>query len=350
MMRERRDSHGAAAFVLREVSRAYSSFHSVSAGWLETTLSSRAHASADFLSHVSLQRSLYIAQNVLFNAAAPVTVRMRGPGKLGMDGELGRVGRTLERLSRCLAPLGYHVAGQRALELGPGRTCELLASFLLAGAESAAGVDTTVRVSNRCASPERLAEVADMLATRVDFLDAVGASAETVAQRRRQLSESGVDLEFHAYDGMTLPFPDRSIGLIFSKSVLEHVRLAHVRPLLREMHRVLRDDGVMVHVIDLRDHMHIKSDRVIGDWLDALTYSDATFRLMFSNRPVSINRLRTDDWDSVFRESGFRLTKTEQRLPLPAEFDRRRLAPRWQSLADQELDVAEIDVAASKER
>ena len=49
------------------------------------------------------------------------------------------------------------------------------------------------------------------------------------------------------YDGVTLPFPDRSFDIVFSSSVLEHV--PDLTSLHSEIRRVLRDDGYAVHVL-----------------------------------------------------------------------------------------------------
>jgi SAM-dependent methyltransferase len=64
-----------------------------------------------------------------------------------------------------------------------------------------------------------------------------------------------IDVELHPdlhfpvqlYDGVHLPFADRSIDLIFSSNVLEHV--VHRPELFDEMRRVLKADGRMVHVV-----------------------------------------------------------------------------------------------------
>lgn len=49
------------------------------------------------------------------------------------------------------------------------------------------------------------------------------------------------------YDGTHIPFPDRTFDVIFSSSVLEHIR--DVSGFHAEMHRVLKDDGVAVHIV-----------------------------------------------------------------------------------------------------
>lgn len=49
------------------------------------------------------------------------------------------------------------------------------------------------------------------------------------------------------YDGRTIPFADESFDIVFSSHVLEHVPWCD--GLLTEMQRVLKSDGVMVHIV-----------------------------------------------------------------------------------------------------
>ncbi len=49
------------------------------------------------------------------------------------------------------------------------------------------------------------------------------------------------------YDGRTLPFPDQAFDLVYSSHVLEHVK--DLEALLKELKRVLKPDGIAVHVL-----------------------------------------------------------------------------------------------------
>jgi SAM-dependent methyltransferase len=49
--------------------------------------------------------------------------------------------------------------------------------------------------------------------------------------------------------------PDRSVDLVTSSAVLEHVRRDEMQPLLRALHRVAAPDGIGLHGIDLHDHL-----------------------------------------------------------------------------------------------
>ena len=49
------------------------------------------------------------------------------------------------------------------------------------------------------------------------------------------------------YDGFTIPFQDKKFDMIYSSHVLEHI--SHVKDFQIEMHRVLKDDGICVHLM-----------------------------------------------------------------------------------------------------
>lgn len=49
------------------------------------------------------------------------------------------------------------------------------------------------------------------------------------------------------YDGQRLPFPDHAFDVVFSSNVLEHV--PHLPVILKEIARVIKSDGVAVHIL-----------------------------------------------------------------------------------------------------
>jgi SAM-dependent methyltransferase len=93
----------------------------------------------------------------------------------------------------------------------------------------------------------------------LDLLD-VGAGSGRQAARLAEHGHhvSAVDIETSAYaqerlfpvimyDGKTLPFPDGAFDVVVSSNVLEHV--SGLEDLLDEIKRVLRPDGIAVHVL-----------------------------------------------------------------------------------------------------
>ena len=75
--------------------------------------------------------------------------------------------------------------------------------------------------------------------------------------------------------------------------------------ILREAARVLKPDGLCVHLIDLSDHFQ-HSDPSISQ-LNFLRYSEAEWESLAGNRFMYMNRLRASDYLSIFAEAGLEL-------------------------------------------
>lgn len=300
-----------------------------------------------------MRRTAYITANLAKNALAPVVIPFRrGRGCFGIDGDLDAVCDVLDRLAGTLASLNVVLEGKRILELGVGRTGEVSAATVLAGAAHAHGVDIDVQLDNDADCGSRYAALTTRLADggAAAFLAAVGGEAETVKRRAAELGAGRWPLRFETYAGVKLPIDDGSVDVVLSKSVLEHVRREKVRPLLTDLRRVLRPGGVMVHIIDLRDHMFIVGDREVrGDWLDALRYSDRLFDAMFGNRSTSINRLRQREWRVAFGDAGLDVVSEDATVfGLPDGFNSQRLYRRYRTMPESELRVGFLTVGARR--
>lgn len=97
------------------------------------------------------------------------------------------------------------------------------------------------------------------LFTSKDLLE-IGSGTGVQLKQLANLCRSAVGIEvadsFYAphrvadiqqYDGIHIPFPDRSFDIVFSSHVLEHI--TDEEAVHREMQRVLREGGVSVHVV-----------------------------------------------------------------------------------------------------
>lgn len=131
--------------------------------------------------------------------------------------------------------------------------------------------------------------------------------------------------------------PAESVDFIWSNAVLEHVRRRDFLPTLRELRRVLRNDGVCSHRIDLKDHL--------GGALNNLRFAD---RFWEDDRTASCgfytNRIRFSEMLALFTEAGFRtdITLTERWDSLPTP--RSSMAAQWQGLPAEELLVSGFEV------
>ena len=86
------------------------------------------------------------------------------------------------------------------------------------------------------------------------------------------------DAEFCTYDGLSLPFPDGSVDLVFSCQVLEHVR--HPEKVLAEVTRVLRPGGRFVGSTSHLEPYHSFSYWSFTPWGFRVIAQDAGLRLL----------------------------------------------------------------------
>lgn len=250
----------------------------------------------------------YVARNLLINAVSPAARPFRLHRQpRGIDDRPDLVEDALQGLQPGIEALGG-IRDRDVLELGSGRTRELLRRMIADGARSGTGIDPYLAVKD------------------------------------------GAPARFMRFDGRNIPLPDESIDRVVSKSVLEHVAPRDVEPLMTDMFRVLRPGGGAVHIIDLRDHMFVQGDDVItGDWLDALRYPEFLYRAMFSRRSAAINRLREPEWRALFDRLRFEILAWQvTRYPLPPGFERKRLAPRFREFPLEVLSIGFLTVTVRR--
>lgn len=104
------------------------------------------------------------------------------------------------------------------------------------------------------------------------------------------------------YDATRLDLPDGSIDAILSTSVFEHIPEAIIRDMLPQFLRVLKPRGLMRHTIDYTDH-YAHSDKTISRH-NMMRFSERAWRLYNPGNHFQ-NRLRTADFEAMFRAAGF---------------------------------------------
>jgi len=225
---------------------------------------------------------------------------------------------------------GTDIIGSELAEVGPGHSLGLALCLLLAGASHVAAIDV-----------EAFADLTDTQTYQavVDRFRRSGMMREEDADLARLFGR--LDYSVVNRDG-GWPLPDESRDVVYSYFSGEHLRFPEA--VLRETHRVLRPNGLCLHVVDLRDH-----DPRAGNWLHFLYYEPWLWEAMHSRRGKWCNRLRAPDWRALF-ERYFELVSVEElRLePFPKDFDRTKLATPFQKHDDQTLSISHLRVIARK--
>lgn len=123
--------------------------------------------------------------------------------------------------------------------------------------------------------------------------------------------------------------PSKSVDLIISRAVLEHVPPDSLCQVLPEFDRIIRPAGAMCHIIDNSDHWeHI--DKSISR-VDFLRYDGVYWKLACLNLQAYQNRFRHGDYLNLFDRHGWTAVMTDgtpdqkclrdlENLPLARQF------------------------------
>ena len=215
--------------------------------------------------------------------------------------------------------------GRTLLELGPG---ESLATGVIAftrGMTRSYLVDETARATKDLHF--YLALLDRLTGEGCDVADLKKATSVDDLCRRARIT--------YFTDGLDSlrSLPGGSVDYMFSNAVLEHVRRREFLPFLRETRRLLSEEGVASHAVDLRDHL--------DDSLNNLRFPERLWEAdWLAASGFYTNRIRFQEMLSDFRASGFQVSLVEEhrwdRLPTP----RSRMTGEFRNLEEENLIVS----------
>lgn len=135
-------------------------------------------------------------------------------------------------------------------------------------------------------------------------------------------------------DAQTTTMPEKSVDLIFSTVVFEHIDKKNLSRLLDEFKRIASTNSVMTHYIGLADQ-YANFDKSITP-LNFLRYNERWWRLF--NNPVNPqSRLRIADYRELFNASGWEIVKESNTVGFPDDLDKIRLAPEFTQYKKEDL-------------
>ena len=225
---------------------------------------------------------------------------------------------------------GRKSGGFRALEIGPG---DSLLSAVIANAYGAESCDL-VDVGDFAHTP--LASYVAM----TTMLRSAGRAGAPVLDACRDVNDvlKVCNAKYWKEGLRSLPqLESNSVDFIWSHTVLQHVRLAQFGEYMRELRRIVRDDGVCSHLFDLRDFM--------GGALNHLRFSARTWESSWmASSGFYSNRLRYPELLGVFESTGFAVEVVSvdrwPKLPTPA----RKMSSPFRQMSDEDLSVSGFQV------
>jgi len=211
-----------------------------------------------------------------------------------------------------------------ALELGPG---DSLASAVIAAAHGATHtylVDTGWFATEDLGIYRRLSQIVRDQGLEPPNLELVHDTATLLQACRATYGTRGL--------ASLRELPSASVDFVWSHATLEHVRRTEFAEIIRETRRVVRDDGICSHEVDLQDHLGgaLNNLRIPSRWWESEWMARSGFYT---------NRLRMMEIIRIFENAGFAisaLTSTRwDDLPTPLEV----LAPEFREHSRDDLLV-----------
>ena len=131
--------------------------------------------------------------------------------------------------------------------------------------------------------------------------------------------------------------PSESVDFVWSHAVLPYVRRQEFLPVLQELRRIQRPDGVGSHCVPIKD--------IIGGNLNDLRFSTPFWESsLMANSRFYTNRVRYFEYLQLFRVVGFEPEVVRKvcwkTLPTP----RRKMAREFAMLSEEDLQVSDFDV------
>lgn len=235
-----------------------------------------------------------------------------GLGKVNPEPQLKAAVKTW----RLVQELGYDPADKVFLEVGTGRVPNVPISFWLMGAKGTITIDL-----NPYMKAELVVEVLEYMSRNRDRVEDIFGSLMNESRLDELLTfDSRASFSLGSFlelcrinyispgDAAETGLPDNSVDFHTSCTVFEHIPPSVLEGILKEGNRLIHDDGLFVHRIDYGDHFS-HSDKSISA-INFLQYSDSEWNRYAGNRYMYTNRLRHDDFLSLFESLGHHILLT----------------------------------------
>jgi len=220
-------------------------------------------------------------------------------------------------------------AGFVSLEMGPGDSLFSSMISLAFGGSKSYLVDAKAFANKNILPYHAMAEYLEQKTLIVQNIEGLQSLEEIIDSCHSQYMTSGLS-------SLKL-IPDKSVDFIWSHAVLEHVRRSEFGETMKELRRIIRDDGVCSHEIDLRDHL--------GGNLNNLRFSEWIWEADFmANSGFYTNRIQYSQMVDIFQKAGFtvELIEMDRWNTLPTA--RAKLSHEFAHFSDEELCISIFSV------
>jgi len=203
------------------------------------------------------------------------------------------------------------------LEIGTGRVHLVPLSYWLMGAKKTITIDLNpylkgelIRESLRYMSEkkEEIQSLFGSLLVKKRLDDLLAFSGIANFSKRTFLDLCRIDYVAPCNASNT-GLPPRSIDFLTSYTVFEHIPPEVLKQILEEGNRIINNNGFFIHRIDYSDHFSHSNKKISA--INFLQYSDDEWKRYAGNRYMYMNRLRHDDFISLFQSVGHRMLEVQ---------------------------------------
>jgi len=147
-------------------------------------------------------------------------------------------------------------------------------------------------------------------------------------------------------DARHTELPEKSVDLIFSNAVLEHVPVETIHALTAEAKRILKDNGIAFHVIGCRDHYAFFDKRLsFGNYYK---YPEWLWKTFCQNRIHYQNRLPACQYVNIFRSHGADIIDVRNKSETPIEILKQmKIDEKFSTFSLEDLAVTSSEVVFS---
>ena len=135
---------------------------------------------------------------------------------------------------------------------------------------------------------------------------------------------------------------ENSYDLIFSQSVIEHIKYSEFQGTMFECYRLLKDGGKMSHWVDFKDHL--------GGGLNNMRISSSLWEKEWFGRRSGFytNRIKMEEILSICHNMGFHVKLNSIRRWEAIPIDRNQLAEEYKNVLDDDLIISGAHLVMTK--
>jgi hypothetical protein len=208
---------------------------------------------------------------------------------------------------------GYDPTGKVFLEIGTGRVPVVPLTYWLMGAKNTITIDLNPYLKTELireslqyisANKEKIDELFGSFLFKERLNDLLSFHRDAQITATKFLDLCCIDY-IAPGDAAKTELSARSIDFHTSYTVFEHIPPEILRKIIKEGNRIINDNGLFIHRIDYSDHFTYSDKRI--STINFLQYPDNKWEKYARNRYMYMNRLRHDDFISMFQSMGHRI-------------------------------------------